>query len=55
VANWDEYVGYAERCLSIARTQPDREVRIVLREMAAEWTKLAVALDPERAAEQPAE
>src|ERR1700719_2749176 len=47
VADWDEYVGYAERCVSIARTLTDRDARIVLREMAAEWTKLASALDSE--------
>jgi hypothetical protein len=55
VANWDDYVGYAERCLSIARTQSDRNIRVALREMAAEWTKLAVALDREPATEQPAD
>jgi hypothetical protein len=55
VANWDEYVGYAESCLSIARTLTNREARVSLREMAAEWTRLAVALDSEQAIRQPAE
>jgi hypothetical protein len=55
VADWDKYVGYAEHCLSIARTLPDRDARIALREMAAEWTNLASALDRAQHAEQPAE
>jgi hypothetical protein len=45
VADSNEYMTYAERCLAIARTISSREYRIVLREMAAEWTKLAKALD----------
>jgi hypothetical protein len=45
VADSNEYVTYAERCLAIARTISSREYRVVLREMAAEWTKLASALD----------
>ena len=36
-----EYVNFAEHCLKIARALPDREDRVVHREMAAEWTKLA--------------
>jgi hypothetical protein len=32
-----------------------REARIILREMAAEWTKLATALDSNERKEQPAE
>jgi D-serine deaminase-like pyridoxal phosphate-dependent protein len=55
VANWDEYLDYAERCLSIARTLTNREARVTLREMAAEWTRLAVALDSEHAVRQLAE
>jgi hypothetical protein len=55
VANWDQYVDYAERCLSIARTLTNRESRVALREMAAEWTRLAVALDSEQGLQQPAE
>ncbi len=55
VADWDEYVSYAEHCLSIARTVTSREARIILREMAAEWTNLAQSLDSRQAVEQPAE
>jgi hypothetical protein len=36
-----EYVDYAKHCLKAARQFPDRETRIVFREMAAEWTALA--------------
>jgi hypothetical protein len=55
VADWDEYVSYAEHCLSIARTVTNREARIILREMAAEWTKLAQSLDSREVAEQAGE
>jgi len=55
VADWDEYVSYAEHCLSIARTLANREARVILREMAAEWTNLAQSLDSRQATEQPAE
>jgi hypothetical protein len=37
----EEYMGYAEHCLRIADRLPDRESRIVQREMAAEWLKFA--------------
>ena len=36
-----EYASYAEHCLKIAQILPDQESRIVHREMAAEWIKLA--------------
>jgi len=36
-----EYVSYAEHCLKIAWRLPDQESRIVHREMAAEWIRLA--------------
>jgi hypothetical protein len=36
-----EYANYAKHCLEIARKIPDRESRVVHREMAAEWFKLA--------------
>jgi len=36
-----EYVNYAEHCLKIAGRLPDQKSRIVHREMAAEWIKLA--------------
>jgi hypothetical protein len=53
VADWEKYVGYAEHCVSIARTLTDRDARITLREMAAEWTNLASALDRAQHAEHP--
>jgi hypothetical protein len=55
VADPNEYITYAERCLAIARTISSREHRTVLREMAAEWTKLASALDSNERKEQRAE
>jgi DNA-binding transcriptional regulator YdaS (Cro superfamily) len=55
VADSNEYLTYAERCLAIARMISSRESRVVLREMAAEWTKLASALDSNEGKEQPAE
>jgi hypothetical protein len=55
VTDPNEYITYAERCLAIARTITNRKYRIVLREMAAEWTKLASALDSNGRKEQPAE
>ena len=45
MADSNEYIAYAERCLAIARTISSREYHIVLREMTAEWTTLASALD----------
>jgi hypothetical protein len=36
-----EYVNYARHCLKTAETLPDRESRILHREMAAEWLRLA--------------
>ncbi|HEY4403947.1 MAG TPA: hypothetical protein VGN55_04765 [Xanthobacteraceae bacterium] len=44
MAAWDEYINYAEQCVAIARTVGSRERRITLREMAAEWTRLAQPL-----------
>jgi hypothetical protein len=55
VADSNEYMTYAERCLTIARTVSSREARIILREMASEWTKLASALDSNERKGQPAE
>jgi hypothetical protein len=37
----EEYVGFAQRCLKIARSLPNRDDRVAHREMAAEWIKLA--------------
>jgi hypothetical protein len=39
----EQYVGYATHCLQLAKVATDRESRAVLKEMAAEWLKLAVA------------
>ena len=39
----ERYVGYATHCLQLAKVATDRESRAVLKEMAAEWLKLAVA------------
>jgi|HubBroStandDraft_1064217.scaffolds.fasta_scaffold3193766_1 hypothetical protein len=36
-----EFVSYAIHCLRIAERLPDRESRVMQREMAAEWLKLA--------------
>jgi hypothetical protein len=38
-----EYQIYAEHCLKVAAIIPDRESRVLQREMAAEWLKLAAA------------
>jgi hypothetical protein len=37
------YVGYATHCLELAKTTTDQKSRNILREMAAEWLKLAEA------------
>jgi hypothetical protein len=47
-----EYVDFAQRCLKIAKRLPDRESRVALREMAAEWTMLASQSAMEDAASQ---
>jgi hypothetical protein len=39
-----QYVGFASRCLKAARSLPEREDRVVHREMAAEWIRLAQIL-----------
>ena len=36
----EEYVGYAEHCVKLARQTNDLESRGILREMAAEWLRL---------------
>jgi hypothetical protein len=46
-----EYVRYAMHCLEVVRIAADRKTRILQREMAAEWFKLA---DMFSATEQPA-
>ena len=35
------YASYAEHCLKMAELLPDRESRVIHREMAAEWLRLA--------------
>ena len=50
------YASYAEQCVKIATTLPDRQARIIHREMAAEWFRLAsqaAASDLARAAPPP--
>ena len=39
----ERYVGYATHCLQLAKVATDLESRNILREMAAEWLKLAEA------------
>ena len=39
-----EYARYAVHCLKIVPAIPDQECRVIQREMAAEWLKLADAI-----------
>ena len=39
----EQYVAFATHCLQLAKVSADHESRAVLREMAAEWLKLADA------------
>ena len=39
----ERYVGYATHCLQLAKVATDQESRAFLKEMAAEWLKLAEA------------
>jgi hypothetical protein len=39
----ERYVGYANHCLQLAKVATDLESRALLKEMAAEWLKLAEA------------
>jgi hypothetical protein len=36
----EEYIGYAEHCLKLAKDNADRELRVILSEMGAEWLRL---------------
>jgi hypothetical protein len=45
-----EFEAYAEHCLKTLRHIPDRETRVMLREMAAEWLNLAAAIPAKRGA-----
>jgi hypothetical protein len=49
---YEEYRLYAEHCLKLVRLATSRKSRIIQRQMAAEWLKLAEMFS---AAEQPAE
>jgi hypothetical protein len=40
-----EYVSCAEHCVKMARQTNDRELRSILREMAAEWLRLVDTAD----------
>ncbi len=51
-SKYEEYRLYAEHCLKLVRIATSRKSRILQRQMAAEWLKLA---DRVPAAEQPAE
>ena len=51
-SKYEEYRLYAEHCLQLVRLAANRKSRVIQREMAAEWFKLA---DMFSAAEQPAE
>jgi hypothetical protein len=37
----ERYVGYATKCLQLAKVIFDNESRLLLKEMASEWLKLA--------------
>jgi hypothetical protein len=39
----DEYMRYAENCVKMAKVAINREDRIIQREMAAEWLRMANA------------
>jgi hypothetical protein len=39
----EQYVAFATHCLQLAKSTADSKSRAVLREMAAEWLKLAEA------------
>jgi hypothetical protein len=51
-SNYEEYWLYGEHCLKLVRIATSRKSRIIQRQIAAEWFKLA---DMFYAAEQPAE
>jgi hypothetical protein len=41
IEDQERYVGYANHCLRLAKLATDQKSRTVLKEMAAEWLKLA--------------
>ena len=42
---YTEYVLYAQHCLGMAKMAPDQQARMIQRDMAAEWLKLADQLE----------
>lgn len=50
----ERYVAYATHCLQLAKVSADRQSRAVLREMAAEWLKLADVTSQSRGQPEPA-
>jgi DNA primase len=42
--NYEDYERYAEYCLNMVAEITDQETRRILREMAAEWLRLADAI-----------
>jgi hypothetical protein len=44
MASAEEYERYAEHCLKIVRLADNRQDRIIQREMATEWLRLAADL-----------
>jgi hypothetical protein len=41
----ERYVAYATYCLQLAKVAADQKSRVLLREMASEWLKLAEEAD----------
>ena len=53
--NAEQYVNYAVHCLNMAKLAANREARIIQREMAAEWLKLATQFSAGRQQSRTAE
>ena len=51
-SKYEEYRLYAERCLKLVKIATSRKSRVIQRQMAAEWFKLAEMFST---AEEPAE
>jgi hypothetical protein len=51
-SKYEEYLLYAQHCLELVRITTNRRSRIIQREMAAEWVRLANMFS---ASEEPAE
>jgi hypothetical protein len=41
IDKWERYVGYATKCLQLAKVISDNQSRLVLKDMASKWLKLA--------------